>query len=77
MSLEPAWGNCGETVWKSNMNGKKRGKKKRKTESTEQRAHKRETATSHSFTKRMFKLTKNRDITWVECERFKYTQVYA
>lgn len=50
MSLEPAWGNCGETAWKSNMNGKRKGKK-RKTESTEQRAHKRETATSHSFTK--------------------------
>lgn len=32
MSLEPAWGNCGETAWKSNMNERKRKKKRKKKE---------------------------------------------
>lgn len=36
MSLESAWGNCGETAWKNNIKEKKRKKKhKLKAQSSE------------------------------------------
>lgn len=52
MSVESAWGNCGETAWKKKKKTEKekKGTKKHKTkqtESTEQRAHKRERQLPH------------------------------
>lgn len=52
MSLEPAWGNCGETAWKSNMNGKKRGKKKKEKLKAQSSEHTKERRLPHTVSPR-------------------------
>lgn len=58
MSLESAWGNCGETAWKNNIKEKKKKTTTTQTESTEQRAHKRESRLPHKVPARNVKIDK-------------------